>query len=103
MATSQGYPTDLGHNFVLSHFQCNNSKSDYLAAEEHLAGWTERNRAHQELNARLKEIGLPHDFHASVRIAEWAYEQTERAKGQVWVSRNVLRHLGPEWRKLLVA
>jgi len=98
------YPTDLGHNFVLSHPQCNNSKSDYLAAEEHLAGWTERNRVHrEELDARLIEIGLPNDFLASVRIAEWAYEQTERAKGQVWVSRNVLRHLGPEWRKLLVA
>ena len=49
------------------------------------------------------EIDLPHDFLASVRITEWAYEQTERAKGQVWVSRNVLRHLGAEWRKLLVA
>lgn len=31
------YPVDLGHNFVLAHNQCNNAKSDYLAAEKHLA------------------------------------------------------------------
>ena len=27
------YPVDLGHNFVLAHPACNNSKSDHLAAE----------------------------------------------------------------------
>ena len=81
------YPTDLGHNFVLSHPGCNNAKSDHLAAEEHLAAWIERNRIHAaEIDARLAEAALPHDFAASVRIAEWAYEQTEQANGQVWVS-----------------
>ena len=81
------YPTDLGHNFVLSHPSCNNAKSDHLAAEEHLAAWIERNKAHAaEMDARLAEAELPHDFAASVRIAEWAYEQTEQANGQVWVS-----------------
>lgn len=98
------YATDLGHNFVLSHPACNNAKSDHLAAEEHLAAWIERNSAHQEvIHARLTEAALPNDLSASLRIAEWAYEQTERANGQVWVSRNVFRHLGPEWRRLLVA
>ena len=88
------YPTDLGHNFVLSHPACNNSKSDYLAAEEHLAAWNEQNKCHRhELDARLNQTGLSHDFLASLRIAEWAYEQTERAKGQVWVNRSILRHL----------
>jgi 5-methylcytosine-specific restriction endonuclease McrA len=41
------YSADLGHNFVLAHDQCNNAKSDYLAAEKHLAAWAERNRLHQ--------------------------------------------------------
>jgi hypothetical protein len=49
------------------------------------------------------EAALPHDLLASVRVAEWAYEQTERAKGQVWVEKVVFQHLGPEWRRLLVA
>ena len=98
------YPTDLGHNFVLSHPACNNAKSDHLAAEEHLAAWIERNKSNQEdLHVRLVEAALPHDFSASVRIAEWAYEQTEQANGQVWVSKDVFRHLGAEWRRLLVA
>lgn len=37
------YPRDLGHNFVLSHPTCNQSKSDSLAAYDHLARWLERN------------------------------------------------------------
>ena len=48
------YPTDLGHNFVLSHPSCNNAKSDHIAAEEHLAAWCDRNKEHRdELNACL--------------------------------------------------
>jgi hypothetical protein len=55
---SSRYPTDLEHNFVLSHPACNNAKSDHLAAKEHLAAWVERNKSHQdELHARL--VGPP--------------------------------------------
>ena len=98
------YPTDLGHNFVLSHSQCNNSKSDHLAAEEHLAAWTERAKAHGDrLDELLTRAELPHDLPASIRIAQWAYEQTEKSQGQVWVEKKLLRHLGPGWRGLLVA
>lgn len=98
------YPTDLGHNFVLSHPSCNNAKSDHLAAVTHLAAWTERNSTHQdEFHARFLEAALPHDLLASIRVAEWAYEQTERANGQVWLEKAVFQHLGPEWRRLLVA
>jgi 5-methylcytosine-specific restriction endonuclease McrA len=53
------YPADLGHNFVLAHKSCNNAKSDYLAAEKHLAAWAERNRLHQEeLQSRLQEAAF---------------------------------------------
>ena len=96
------YPTDLGHNFVLSHPSCNNAKSDHLAAEKHLEAWLERNKTHQdELHARLLEAALPHDMLASIRVAEWAYEQTERANGQVWLEKAVFERLGPEWRRLV--
>ena len=98
------YPTDLGHNFVLSHPACNNAKSDHLAAEDHLAAWIKQNMIHAaEIDARLLEAALPHDLAASLRVAEWAYEQTDRANGQVWLEKNVFQHLGPEWRRLLVA
>ncbi len=98
------YPTDLGHNFVLAHPACNNAKSDHIAAEEHLGAWIEQNTDHaNEIAERLAAAALPHDLAASVRIAEWAYEQTEQANGQVWVAKDVFRHLGPAWRQLLVA
>jgi 5-methylcytosine-specific restriction endonuclease McrA len=98
------YSADLGHNFVLAHDKCNNAKSDYLAAERHLAGWAERNRLHQdELRSRLQEAGLPCDWSATVQIAKWVYQQTEKANGQVWVMERVLQHLSPAWPQCLAA
>jgi 5-methylcytosine-specific restriction endonuclease McrA len=98
------YPADLGHNFVLAHNNCNNAKSDYLAAETHLAAWAGRNRLHQEeLQSRLQEAALPCDLSASIQIAKWVYQQTENAHGQVWVVEKVLQHLGPGWSQCLSA
>lgn len=97
------YPTDLGNNFVLAHPNCNNSKSDFLGAELHLGRWIERNsRKSEELHQRLNEAGLPNDITASLRIAQWAYDQVEKAKGQVWRFGNQFEHLGRNWRELLV-
>ncbi len=98
------YPTDLGHNFVLAHPRCNNSKSDHLAAEQHLQSWAERNHScSEELAERLRDAGLLHDSTASIRITEWAYEQVEKSHGQVWISHAAFQHLGAEWRKFLLA
>jgi hypothetical protein len=98
------YPVDLGHNFVLAHRGCNHAKADYLAAEHHLAARAERNREHQaELQAGLVEAALPCDLRAAVQIATWVYQQTERAKGQVWVRKKVLRRLRPEWKNCFAA
>jgi hypothetical protein len=92
------YPADLGHNFVLAHDRCNNAKSDYLAAEAHIAAWMRRNDDHRhELHDRLIGAGLPCDPTATVQIARWVYQQTEKANGQVWVADKLLRHLGPGW------
>jgi hypothetical protein len=98
------YPADLGQNFVLAHTQCNNAKSDYLAAEKHLAAWVERNQVHQAtLQTRLQDAALPSDLSATVQIAKWVYHQTEKANGQVWVMEKVLQHLSPSWVQYLVA
>ena len=98
------YPTDLGHNFVLVHPRCNNAKSAYLAAEQHLQSWADRNRTRsEELAERLQDAGLPSESSASIRITEWAYERVEKADGQVWLNDAVFLHLGPTWRELLVA
>src|SRR5579871_950598 len=64
------YQADLGSNFVLAHTRCNSAKSDYVAAEKHLAAWAERNQLHQdELRARFQEAALPCDWSASIQIA----------------------------------
>jgi 5-methylcytosine-specific restriction endonuclease McrA len=98
------YAADLGQNFVLAHDRCNNAKSDYLAAEQHLAAWAERNRLHQEeLQARLLEAGLPCDLSATVQITRWVYQQTEKANGLVWVAEKVLEHLSPVWPQCFAA
>lgn len=98
------YPADLGHNFVLAHDKCNNAKTDFLAAENHLAAWIERNREHHiELQERLLAAALPCDLTATMQIAKWVYQQTEKANGQVWVEEKVLRHLSPEWVRCFAA
>ena len=98
------YPADLGHNFVLAHDRCNNAKSDHLAAENHLAAWVERNEKHHvELQARLTEAALPYDSTATVQIARWVYQQTEKANGQVRLKEKELRRLSPEWVRSFVA
>jgi 5-methylcytosine-specific restriction endonuclease McrA len=98
------YAADLGHNFVLAHGQCNNAKSDYVAAEKHLAAWVERNRLHQEeLRSRLHEAALPCDLSAAIQIAKWVYQQTDKANGQVWVTDKVWQHLSPDWPKCFAA
>jgi hypothetical protein len=96
------YPIDLGHNLVLAHDRCNNAKSDYLAAEDHLAAWAERN-LRAEMDARLTEAELPHDLAATVRVARWVYGQTEEAGGQVWVAKGIMKQLSAGWSQCLGA
>jgi 5-methylcytosine-specific restriction endonuclease McrA len=98
------YPADLGHNLVLAHEKCNNAKSDYLAAEKHLAAWVERNRLHQEeLESRLQAAMLPCDLSGAIQVAKWAYQQTEKANGQVWVTEKLLQHLSNDWPQCFAA
>ncbi|MXX68127.1 MAG: HNH endonuclease [Gemmatimonadales bacterium] len=96
------YSLDLGHNFVLAHQGCNSSKSDLLAAEEHLERWTERNRVcRDELQAGFEERRVLHNWRATLQIARWAYGQVQRAGGQVWVQTNELTRLSGDWRRIL--
>ena len=96
------YALDLGHNFVLAHQGCNSSKSDLLAAEEHLERWTERSLIYRdELEEGFDERKVLHDWPATRQIATWAYGQVHRAGGQVWVESKELRPLSDDWRKIL--
>jgi hypothetical protein len=96
------YPVDLGHNFVLAHQKCNGNKSDFLAAEEHLGAWVERNDIHgNSLSKFFAQARVASNLESSVSITRWAYSQTAGANGLVWVEGDLLRHLGSEWVRLL--
>lgn len=96
------YPLDLGHNFVLTHPTCNSQKSDLLAAEEHLERWAGRNQPHGAALEQLFDAeSIEHDLGTTVKVARWAYEQVQRAEGQVWVRSKELRFVTDKWQKLL--
>ena len=98
------YPSDLGHNFVLAHSTCNNSKSDYIASEHFLEGWVKRNESHKPaLKDYFSENGLLHDLPTSLRITSWAYEKTHSIGGLTWSGKSGdLVPLSDGWSKILV-
>ena len=97
------YPLDFGHNFVLAHQGCNSSKSDLLAAEDHLERWTERNHTRAELRDGFDELNVLHDWPATREIARWAYGRAHEEGQQVWVQPKELRLLSDDWRRILSA
>ena len=96
------YRMDLGHNFVLAHKGCNSSKSDLLAAEEHLDRWAERSETRRdELEEGFEELKVLYDWPATRQIAHWAYGQVHKAGGQVWVQTKELKPLSDDWARIL--
>jgi len=97
------YPVDLGHNFVLAHKSCNNSKHDYLAAEFHLEKWLKRNNNHKDIMiSYFDEQDLTHDMETTQKIALWAYQRVSATNGHVWMSQeDGIRPLGDDWEKMM--
>jgi hypothetical protein len=92
---------DLGHNFVVADKKCNNYKRDRLPACEHRAAWTERNaRYARQLAEAFERRGIVTELAASNRVAQWAYGQTEAARGLTWVRTDEMVPLDPKWRSL---
>jgi hypothetical protein len=80
------YPIDLGHNFVLAHAACNESKAEHLAAPVHLRRWIERNRMAAEcLRERFNMRLIVHNAENSQSIARWAYSQAAASGGMAWL------------------
>ncbi len=96
------YPLDLGHNFVFAHQSCNSSKADHLASADYLAAWADRNQQHRhQLGAEFSERGVLHDLPTSVRIADWAYQQTFDADGLTWARQEDMVPLPADWQRPL--
>lgn len=96
------YPVDLGHNFVLAHQTCNNSKSDRLAGTEHLERWVNLIELNgKTLTEEFNRKNILNDLGTSIRITGWAYRQTREASGLTWLKANQLQPLTSEWENLL--
>ena len=82
---------------------CNGKKRDRLPACKHLAAWSERNsRYGEQIRTALEERGMVSQLGASIRVAPWAYSQTEAAGGLTWLRGDDMVPLETTWRTLLV-
>ncbi|QSG83965.1 MULTISPECIES: HNH endonuclease [Acinetobacter] len=80
------YPADTGHNFVLADDKCNSQKSNYLASEQFLQKWQERNYLHdQSIVREISQFGFLTDIQRSHRVADWAYKQAIENEYLVWL------------------
>jgi 5-methylcytosine-specific restriction endonuclease McrA len=81
------YPRDLGHNFVLAHPTCNRSKSDTLAAYDHLSRWLDRNeRWSVEIAEISEDAGITQDLAAARLIGRWGYASAQQSQGRAWIT-----------------
>jgi hypothetical protein len=48
----------------------------------------------------MKERGIIAELTVSNRVAQWAYEQTDSAKGLTWLQADELEPLQPAWKTL---
>lgn len=83
------YPRDLSHNFVLAHPSCNRSKSDTLAALEHLERWLARIDKCADAIAEIgSRAGFVSDSLVIHKVGSWAYANSAQANGHAWISAN---------------
>jgi hypothetical protein len=97
------YHADLGHNFVLAHRGCNGDKRDFLADEDHLERWVERNTTWAgKMEAFFRNEHLPFDHEATKSITRWAYDGLVKTKGLAWrKGRTATTELRGDWVRLL--
>jgi hypothetical protein len=83
------YSTDLGHNFVATHSNCNNSKRDYLAAQQHRDNWQEQN-LHKFEHVLSTELAAYFycDSAKSLSVSDWAYSVAQANGAKLWLSKD---------------
>jgi hypothetical protein len=62
------------------------TKSNYLASEQFLQQWQERNYLHdQSIVREISQLGFLTDLQRSHRVADWAYKQAIENEYLVWL------------------
>lgn len=71
---------------MLADDKCNSQKSNYLASEQFLNQWLERNYLHDQLiTQEVSQLGFLTDMQRSHRVADWAYRQAVENEYLVWL------------------
>lgn len=97
------YPRDLAHNFVLAHPACNRSKSDTLAAKDHLNNWLEFQRSHTDNLSQIGfDAGILVDAGSMNSIARWGYTNAVTGGAQGWVKPRTYEPIDGAYLSLLV-
>ena len=79
------------------------AKADHLAAADYLVAWVERNARYRvHLADEFTRYGVLHDLPTSLRITEWAYQQTFAAGGLTWRKKADLVPLPRDWQQPLL-
>ncbi len=80
------YPRDLVHNFVLADPGCNRSKSDTLAAKQHLSKWLDFAQTNADNLAQIgHEAGIVADERSMHSVARWGYGNAVASGAQGWI------------------
>lgn len=80
------YPRDLAHNFVLAHPACNRSKSDTLAAKQHLHKWLEFVQTNADNLSQIGfDAGIMADQGSMSSVARWGYASAVQGGSQGWI------------------
>lgn len=80
------YPRDLIHNFVLAHPNCNRSKSDSLAARQHLERWLEFTTVNADSLSQIGyDAGINSDLASTNAVAQWGYANAVSNRSNAWL------------------
>lgn len=87
------YPRNIAENFVLSCSSCNRSKSDMLAAKNHLEKWKSEIYPDNKRSILIAQKGFINDPACSLRITKWAYQNLVTSKGSTWSHRKEFKKI----------
>jgi len=80
------YPRDIVQNFVLAHPSCNRSKSDTLAAKQHLFKWLEFVSMNKDSLSEIGQgAGIIIDKNSMDSVARWGYANAASVGSRAWI------------------
>ncbi len=96
------YGRDIAQNFVVAHGACNRSKSDVLAAKQHVDNWLEQiNRRKDDINQIAHDAGLISDTQTILSVAKWSYQQGHDAGAHAWVRKGEFEQIDANYSAVI--